>query len=569
MNIFPTEAADFNVTCQKYLTKGYALNPNPPQKIVRDNQNWEVFSYSKEVKGWKYVALVIKTLAYTFLLVPLLFSESLRDDWRTILNGTKTRLIYKADTKILPPTNTTAVQERILGETQEHPQVNIPPKNPPSQTGDENTQTIVPSHSESLNSIASTTEGTIPTSPQPSIETKTESRTITPPEVLIETKTESTPITAPEVLIAKAGKWAQYYTDEKNPIKTFLETIGCVLDGRHFTTPGDNFLTENEYAIVVDATKDFYNPDPVTIIVSAAKIREIIASSTLVVSPELGVEKYRELLKAVQNTMNEDLQKPTSESDPYPFLLHACMVSHSIRLPSLTQPYLNGNLAHQQLISTNLDHSNELILISSSGINLSVPICYKYFFDTSGGFADGAFRNLATEMWKTIIFSCMQQKATDLSLLAIGLGAFISRVRPEYRPAIRTIYLETLKSVIDNDTVRDHFKHGIFFARGPIPDDEMKAVFKDCKTKVHIHEADAANLAQHISAEEGRCCALLNPSDPDVIFGRCNIGEHWQFSKKNKGDMHVGEEFLMHFLLGMLGSYQMCPEAFENPILIH
>jgi hypothetical protein len=80
-----------------------------------------------------------------------------------------------------------------------------------------------------------------------------------------------------------------------------------------------------------------------------------------------------------------------------------------------------------------------------------------------------------------------------------------------------------------------------------------------------LHKKDALNLCQKISQEDGRCCALLNPSDGDVMFGIFNVGEYWQTSHRGSAS-HVGEEYLMHMIPAQLTGKDMNPQAFQNPI---
>lgn len=382
-----------------------------------------------------------------------------------------------------------------------------------------------------------------------------------------------------EELYEKAGKFAFYYTANKTPMMNFLKGIGCVLNRAH-TFKGDDFLKEEKYEIQIPAINDFYNPNPVTLTISNEKIRAIMSSAKVVVSNQLGIEDY----KRIQSTVDDQIsQNPPSSLDVrgividgstlsrpnYSAEMYACQICHSARLPVLTNPYNSSGSAHQQLSDINLDEAPEIVLINTPGANFAYGKGFKETFLDNGSLKVAEFENFLNGLWTNVIFSAIEQNATDLSLLPIGLGAFLKGLSPETNLEIQKSYLRSLKAILEDPNIKpkleDQFKDGIYFTLGPIAKTTADEIFEDSDF-VHFHDRDALNLSQEISADPDHCCAILNPSDGDVMFGIYNVGEYWQTSYKGTLS-HVGEEYLMHLIPGQLTGRDMCPEAFENPIV--
>lgn len=87
------------VSALDYQNKNYTKKSSD-ETVIHDGKKWTVYySGTKKVKGCKYVALVVATVACSILVlgVGVLFIDSLRDKWKTIVEGKKTRVIYTRD----------------------------------------------------------------------------------------------------------------------------------------------------------------------------------------------------------------------------------------------------------------------------------------------------------------------------------------------------------------------------------------------------------------------------------------------------------------------------------------
>lgn len=255
----------------------------------------------------------------------------------------------------------------------------------------------------------------------------------------------------------------------------------------------------------------------------------------------------------------EDLNKVLN----MPLTILGSNICHSQELHFFVEQRLeqqNGKqYAFNKLREGNLDDKTPCVLLSIPGINLrygGLPVDLKTDGDITLNGSVSA-KQLAHNMWGSVLNSALLQKCNNIVMPAIGLGAFAGN-HPE---TIAKIYFEELFKLLQDPRYKNQFN--VLF--NPI---QYKNLFNNTLQKyqnkiqengcyIQAIDCDTKMLAIEF-AKKGHKCALLNPSDMDVVLGKYDVGEYYK-----KGH-YVGEEDLAATSTAAVGS-QGISDCYTNP----
>lgn len=227
-----------------------------------------------------------------------------------------------------------------------------------------------------------------------------------------------------------------------------------------------------------------------------------------------------------------------------PMLLLASNICHSQEIHFFVEQQLraNDNAALNKLRTGNLDNATPNVLLSIPGINVAY----------SGLKPDEQTRGLVSNMWESLLDSAVLQNCRNLATPAIGLGAFAGI----YGTEMAKIYYETLSELLSSDKYKGKFDNVFVNTRGKRDfSPEFDAIFKPGGTtggcNVQNFKKDVKFLAIEL-AKAGHRCALVNPSDADVVLGKNDVGEYFKH-----GD-YVAEEDFAATSTAVVGSKGIC-----------
>ncbi|MBI2791108.1 MAG: ankyrin repeat domain-containing protein [Gammaproteobacteria bacterium] len=236
------------------------------------------------------------------------------------------------------------------------------------------------------------------------------------------------------------------------------------------------------------------------------------------------------------------------ESASIPLNLLSLGVCHSQEVHFFVEQEVLGNgLAVNKLKNQDLDNATPNILLSTPGLNLAY----------GGSTAEETLNNgmattLISAMWQGVLTSAANQNCKNLAFSAIGLGAFLPDNWPNDKKAqVAGIYYQTLMEQLARPEFKDKFEsihiNPVFgFAKQQLNEAKIKAP-ESVSAIVHHFDGDVKFLAVEC-AKNGVKCGLLNPSDPDVMWGKYDIGEYY------KSGHYVGEEDIAATSTACLGS---------------
>ncbi|MBS0286289.1 MAG: hypothetical protein JSR17_03285 [Proteobacteria bacterium] len=209
------------------------------------------------------------------------------------------------------------------------------------------------------------------------------------------------------------------------------------------------------------------------------------------------------------------------------------------------QQLLQDGRAVNKLREVNLDSATPTVLLSCPGINFAYggAITEQYL-------ADGTAKMLIENMWQGVLSSAVKQNCTHLALPAIGLGAFLpASWSQEKKAKVASLYFDTLLQLLAKPEFQGKFEA---IHINPVFDFAQQALQKAMHqqptvTNVHPFGGDVKFLAVELS-KNGMRCGLLNPSSPDVMLGKYDVGQYY----KNGG--YVGEEDFSATSTSFMGS---------------
>ncbi len=216
----------------------------------------------------------------------------------------------------------------------------------------------------------------------------------------------------------------------------------------------------------------------------------------------------------------------------------ACGVCHSQETHFFTEQHKVGSTSVNKLRDVDLDKATPNVLLSTPGINFA--------YGGKNGRAeidDQTAKMLIDNMWRGVLTSAAAQNCEVLSFSAIGLGAFTT---PDMRSKHATMYYESLMKMLEEPELKGKFK-SIYLNPIGTSAELQKAIASNPDSVVKPFNGDVKFLAVEFAKQNVKC-GLLNPSDPDVMWGKYDVGEYY------KNGHYVGEEDLAATSTACLGS---------------
>lgn len=399
-------------------------------------------------------------------------------------------------------------------------------------------------------------------------------------------------------IAARIGKFSNYAGLDGNPIrynarqaylaKQMLQQLSPASDWKSsaVTKLTTSLADQPNKVIQIKATDDdskaAFGGGEVSVSVSTLQelsdSAEIITASSLLPAPLfLKVQQelrdnidpqekrsLKELLIDKYETWKQDYQrlgfKTVAEferSANIPLNMLAMNVCHSQKTHFFVEQELssNGN-AVNKLRSINLDTATPTVLLSTPGLNLAYGGSQAL-----SSLTNGTAELLITNMWESVLASAINQNCNNLAFSAIGLGAFLPSTMTQIQKSeVASLYYKTLLEKLSQPEFKGKFDsihiNPVFdFAKAALA--EQKQHHPEAASIVHQFDGDVKFLAIEFSKENIRC-GLLNPSDPDVMWGKYDVGEYYK-----NGD-YVGEEDLVATSTASLGSIGIS-DVYTNP----
>lgn len=154
-------------------------------------------------------------------------------------------------------------------------------------------------------------------------------------------------------------------------------------------------------------------------------------------------------------------------------------------------------------------------------------------------------------MWQGVLHAAQEQNCKVLSLSAIGLGAFLDPTWDEsQKKQVAELYYGELLKLLSQPEYQGKFDaiyvNPVFpFAKNALQEAQERS--PQAAPIIHPFDGDVKFLAIEFAKNDIRC-ALLNPSDPDVMWGTNDVGEYYK-----KGH-YAGEEDIGATSTAALGS---------------
>lgn len=252
-------------------------------------------------------------------------------------------------------------------------------------------------------------------------------------------------------------------------------------------------------------------------------------------------------------------------------LFLATNICHAQEAHFFIEQEKRGDLALNKLRNDNLDKQVPNVILSIPGINVAYggmpvkTIDGVLFLGRNQKTDTGVVFNpvvtveeCITNMWEAVLDGAVLQDVRNLSMPAIGLGAFAG----EHEGKIAPLYFQSLFKLLSSEKYKGKFDNVFFnpMAQGKAFDAELVKFQKEltnCNCNVVNFNGDVLLLGVEL-AKQGHRCALLNPSDADVTWGVYDVGEYYKFGN------YVGEEHIGATSTAMLGSRGV-NDVYTNP----
>ncbi len=230
----------------------------------------------------------------------------------------------------------------------------------------------------------------------------------------------------------------------------------------------------------------------------------------------------------------------------------ALNVCHSQELHFFVEQHLTADgKALNSLRNQNLNGLTPSVLLSTPGMNFAYGghKAIEYL-------SNGSAKIFISNMWETVLKSAEIQGCRHLAFSAIGLGAFLPGTwSTEQKAQVTQIYYQSLMEQLAKPKFHGKFDsihiNPVFdFAKRKL-EEAKSAAHPAIGSLVHQFAGDVKFFAVECAKNDIKC-GLLNPSDPDVMWGKYDIGEYYK-----TGD-YVGEEDLAATSTASLGSVGLC-----------
>lgn len=231
-----------------------------------------------------------------------------------------------------------------------------------------------------------------------------------------------------------------------------------------------------------------------------------------------------------------------------PLLVLSSNVCHSEEVHFFVEQHLNADgKACNQTRSGNLDEAVPNILVSVPGINYDYGV-----LDSTKPEDIETGRQHMGAMWDVVLAAAVSHGARNIAIPPIGLGAFAG----ENPKPVAYHYFSELFQLLNTERYAGKFDN-IYYNPLFFGDEFVQAQAEYKPQNIVRFGGDVKFLAVEL-AKEGHSCALVNPSDADVMWGKQDVGQYYK-----NGD-YVGEEDIAATSTSALGSREIA-DCYVNP----
>jgi hypothetical protein len=211
-----------------------------------------------------------------------------------------------------------------------------------------------------------------------------------------------------------------------------------------------------------------------------------------------------------------------------------------------------------------ITQKNKIFLISAAGMNFGYGKNKNILLNILKNKPKLIKKHLYN-LWNLIFTACLKNDIYSIVLPSIGLGVFSPK--DEYlRNILLKIYFESLCEVIF--LFKEKYKFNIFISANK---EDIKTFLEKEINKFKLQEivnpvsCNIFVLARNIG-ENSFKCALINPSDEEVLSGNADIG---MFYKHGINDGYVGEEHIATIFSASINSKRFCKKLWEYENVIY
>jgi len=224
-------------------------------------------------------------------------------------------------------------------------------------------------------------------------------------------------------------------------------------------------------------------------------------------------------------------------------------ICHSQETHFFVEQEVVNEQARNKLRTAHLDTATPSVVISACGLNLAYG-----GLDIDKMLHDGSAKFLIKSMLNNVLSATVAQNCRNLSVGAIGLGAFLPdsiKRDPVKSKEIASLYYDSLMELVSDPLYKGKFDNIYVNPVFPFAWEAFEAAKQNhaipADTNVIGFGRDNKFLCVEMS-KQGIRCAMLNPSDPDVMWGKYDVGEYY------KSGHYVGEEDIAATSTAALGS---------------
>lgn len=233
-----------------------------------------------------------------------------------------------------------------------------------------------------------------------------------------------------------------------------------------------------------------------------------------------------------------------------PMLILASHACHTQEVHFFVEQEVQNGQCKNKMRSGNLDEATPNVVLSVPGLNLAYSGSAREAIKTSAQKA-----HHMTAMWSAVLEGAIAQDCKVLSIPSIGLGAFAGNNPDEAALG----YFDSLFRLLKTPRYQNYFTDVFYNPRAAIDHtkqfDKALQSHTEIQNIVHKTDKDVKFLAIEL-AKQGIKCALVNPSDADVVLGKYDVGEYY------KNGHYVGEEDIAATSTAPIGSKGISRNAY-------